>query len=64
MRKSKLINIVQIAGIAAGYILGFTMRNSEIILALILAYAVIGLCLGVIHRRDLHDSDADGHATA
>ena len=64
VRKNKLINIVQITGIATGYGLGFTMRYSEIILFLISAYAIIGLCLGILHRRELHDSDVDGHAPA
>jgi CDP-diacylglycerol--serine O-phosphatidyltransferase len=64
VRKNKFINIVQIAGIATGYGLGFSMKYSEVILFLICAYAIIGLCLGIQHRRDLHDTDVDSHAPA
>ncbi len=68
VRKSKLINIVQIGGIATGYVLGFTMLYSEVILFLILSYAFGGLFVGLIYRRsidsDIDDTDGERPATA
>lgn len=59
VRKNKFINTVQLAGIATGYVLGFAMKYSEIILALVTAYAVIGLSTGLVYRRDLQQQDDD-----
>jgi len=68
VRKNKLINAVQLAGIATGYGLGFAMVYSEVILFLILSYAIIGLIVGLLHRREIHNDhsgdDHSDHATA
>ena len=64
VRKNKLINIGQLAGIATGYILGFSMLYSEVILLLISAYAIIGLVYGLVHRRDLRNMDTEEQVAA
>ena len=64
VRRNKLINIVQIAGIATGYALGLSMLFSEVILFLILVYAIVGLVFGLIHRHDVRGSGTGDQATA
>lgn len=64
VRKNKLINLIQIGGIATGYTLGFAMLYSEIILFLIMTYALVGLVLGLVHRRDVESNEPGDHAAA
>lgn len=64
VRKNKIINTIQLAGVATGYVLGFAMKYSEVILALVTAYAIIGLFLGLFYKRNQHDHDPSNPAHA
>lgn len=53
VRRNKVINAVQLVGIVTGYVLGLAMIYSEIILALVVVYAVVGMAAGLLYRRDV-----------
>lgn len=63
-RKSKLINTVQLAGIATGYVLGFAMLYSEVVIALIVGYAIVGIVIGLFYRRNMLEEDSLKGASA
>lgn len=57
LRASKMLNAIQLLGILAGYTLGFGMIYSEVVLGLIVGYAVIGIFVGLFYRRDINAED-------
>lgn len=55
-RKNKTLNVIQFLGIIVGYSLGFAMIYTEVLLALISVYAVVGFSYGIIFRL-LHEDE-------
>ena len=62
LRKSKMLNGIQLVGIVIGYALGLMMVYSEVILLLIASYALVGIGAGLVYRRGLHALESQKHA--
>ena len=62
-RDNKFINIFQMANLAGGYVVGFSMVFTEYLLALLFIYFFVGFGYGILKRDDII-ADQEGKAAA